>query len=142
MLGRLLDTIDRSFAYFTAPLLLISRLLIAYFFLPAGIEKIENYQSSVGAMASVDLPGFLLPLVILLEIGGAVLVAAGLVTRLTCFALAVFTVVADQLFNSGDASVTQNFLYTAEFVTIAGMAALMAVGPGSWSLDALLRKAR
>lgn len=137
MLANLLRRIDSFFEFFAAPLLLISRLLIAYFFLPAGIEKIQNYSGTASAMESVGIPGILLPLVILLEIGGAVLVAAGFLTRLTCFALALFTIVADQLFNSGDASQTQQFLYTAEFVAIAGMTALMAVGPGRWSLDAL-----
>jgi len=136
MLANLLNAIDRVFLFFAAPLLLISRLLLAWFFFPAAIEKIQDYSGTAGAMSSHGIPGLLLPLVILLEMGGAVLVAAGFVTRLTCFALALFTIVADQLFNSGDASQTQHFLYTAEFVTIAGMTALMAVGPGAWSLDA------
>ena len=137
MLANLLRRIDGFFEFFAAPLLLISRLLIAYFFLPAGIDKIQHYPGTASAMESVGIPGILLPLVILLEIGGAVLVATGFLTRLACFALALFTIAADQLFNSGDASQTEYFLYTAEFVAIAGMTALMAVGPGRWSLDAL-----
>lgn len=137
MLSNLLRRIDGFFEVFAAPLLLISRLLIAYFFLPAGIDKIQHYSGTAAAMESVGIPGILLPLVILLEIGGAILVAAGFLTRLTCLALALFAIVANQMFNSGATSEVQQFLYTAEFVTIAGMTALMAVGPGRWSLDAL-----
>ncbi|MEO1224147.1 MAG: DoxX family protein [Pseudomonadota bacterium] len=137
MLANLLNRIDSLFQIFTAPLLLISRLLIAYFFLPAGIEKIQNYSGTASMMESTGIPGILLPLVILLEIGGALLVAAGFVTRLTCLALALFAIVANQMYNSDATTQVHQMLYTAEFVTVAGMTALMAVGPGRWSLDAL-----
>ncbi|MEM7446503.1 MAG: DoxX family protein [Pseudomonadota bacterium] len=140
MLVSLLNAIDRFFQFLAAPLLLISRLLLAWFFFPAGLEKIQDYSGTASLMSSHGFPAILLPLVILLEMGGAVLLVAGLATRLTCFALAVFTIVANQTYNSGDPNQVREFLYVAEFVTISGMAALMAVGPGAWSLDAFRRK--
>lgn len=137
MLANLLRRIDGFFEFFAAPLLLISRLLLAWYFLPEGIEKIRDYSGTANVMESAGIPGILLPLVILLEIGGAILVAAGLMTRLACFAFALFTIVANQIFNSDATSQVQQFLYAAEFTVIAGMTALMAVGAGRWSLDAL-----
>lgn len=140
MLTRLLNTIDGWFQALANPLLLAARLVIAWEFLPAGIDKIQNYSSTAQFMESSGVPGFLLPLVILVEVLAPVFLALGLLTRLSALALAVFTVLADVIFNSGDTSSTGQYLYQAELVIVAGMLALMAVGGGKWALDALRTK--
>ena len=137
MIPRLLNTIDSWFQALANALLLACRLLLCWFFVPAGIDKIENYSSTAQFMESNGVPGLLLPLVILLEILGPVFLALGLLTRLTALALAVFTILADVIFNSGDTSSTGQYLYQAELTVVAGFLALMAVGGGRWALDSL-----
>ncbi len=63
--------------------------------------------------------------------------ALGLLTRLTALAMALFTILADVIFNIGDTSSTGQYLYQAELVIVSGFLALMAVGGGQWALDAL-----
>jgi putative oxidoreductase len=141
MLNRLLETIDRLFQAIGDPLLLAARLVIVPFYLPAGIDKIQNYASTAQMMESHGVPAFTLPLVILLEIGGSILIAAGFLTRLTALALAVFSVAADVIFNASATSTTGEYLYSAELTIVAAFLAFMAVGAGGWSVDALRQRA-
>ena len=60
----------------------LGRVLIAAIFLVAGLGKISGYAATQGYMASMGVPGALLPLVIALEVGGAVAIIAGWHTRL------------------------------------------------------------
>lgn len=139
-MNRLLDRIDRGFAKFANPLLLAGRLLFVPFYLPDGIGKIQNYAGTANSMESHGLPGLLLPLVILLEILGPIFLALGFLTRLTCLGLAVFSVVANVIYNAGSTDQTVQFLYAAEFAVVGGFLAFMAVGAGDWSIDALLKR--
>ena len=50
------------------------RVLISSIFVMAGISKISCYAGTQGYMESMGVPGALLPLVILLEIGGGLAV--------------------------------------------------------------------
>jgi len=140
MLTGLLDRIDRGFAWCANPLLLAGRLLVVPFYLPDGIAKIQNYAGTASAMESHGLPALLLPLVILLEIVGPIFLALGLLTRLTCLALAVFSVLANVIFNAGSTDQAVQYLFTAEFAIVGGFLAFMAVGAGDWSLDALRKR--
>lgn len=141
MLNRLLDMIDRPFEVLANPLLLAARLLIVPYYLPTGFEKILHYSDTVKFMEGHGVSSLFLPLVILLEIVGSIFVAVGFLTRLTCLALAFFTIVADVLFNEGMTSETGQLLFHAEITLVAAFLALMAVGAGGWSVDALRKKA-
>jgi putative oxidoreductase len=141
MLNRLLDLLDRPFEALANPLLLAARLVIVPYFLPEGWEKIVNYSDTAKLMESHGVPTLLLPLVILLEIFGPIFLALGFLTRLTCLALAVFTILADVIFNRGATGETGQFLYHAEITIVAAFLALMAVGAGGWSADAWRKKA-
>jgi len=70
------------------------RILLATIFLVAGIQKIGGYAGTQGYMESMGVPGMLLPLVIVLEIGGAIAIIAGWRTRLVAFLLAGFSIVS------------------------------------------------
>ena len=48
----------------------VSRILIVYLFIWAGFGKIEGYEATAGYMKSMGISSALLPLVILLELGG------------------------------------------------------------------------
>jgi putative oxidoreductase len=50
--------------------LLVGRVLLALMFVMAGWGKIGGYAGTQGYMEAMGVPGFMLPLVILLELGG------------------------------------------------------------------------
>ena len=84
------------------PLALVSRLLLAALFLPAGLSKIGGFEGTAGYIASVGLP---MPTVgaavaIAVEVLGAVALILGLGTRWAALALAAFTLVASFFFHN------------------------------------------
>ena len=86
-------------------------------------------------MAKMGVPGALLPLVILTELGGGLLILVGWQTRVVSFLLAGFTLLAGLLFHLsvGDAP---NMIQFWKNVAIAGgFLAIFANGAGEWSLD-------
>jgi putative oxidoreductase len=68
---------DRAAPY----LILIGRIMLSIIFIQYGWSKIFGYAETVGYMNAVGVPGALLPLVILTELGGGLLVLLGLFTR-------------------------------------------------------------
>ena len=114
---------------------LAGRVLLAAMFLLSVIGKISGYAGTQGYMESMGVPGALLPLVIALEIVGAVAVIVGLRTRLAAAGLAVFTLAAGFIFHGGADQMQQIMLF--KNVAIAGgFLLLVARGAGDWSFDA------
>ena len=56
---------------------LLGRTLLMSLFLLSGLGKIGSYTATVGYMASVGVPGALLPLVIAIEVLGSFAIIAG-----------------------------------------------------------------
>lgn len=121
-----------------APLALGGRLLLAFIFLNSGYDKIPNYPNEVHFMASHGVSPSLLPLVILLELGGGAALVVGLLTRYAALALAGFSVIAAILFFPDLAKEDQWISFTSNFAIAGGLVVLMAFGPGAWSIDARL----
>ena len=69
------------------PLGLLARAMLAYVFFIEGVGKIVSYADVVGYMQSNGVDGRLLPLAIVTEIGGSLLVLAGFKTRWAAVAL-------------------------------------------------------
>ncbi len=85
-------------------------------------------------MAKMGVPGALLPLVILTELGGGLLILAGYQTKIVSILLAGFCIVSGVLFHSAPDHVNQIMLM--KNVAIAGgFLALFAAGAGAWSID-------
>jgi putative oxidoreductase len=114
---------------------LSGRILISAMFLNAGLGKISGYAGTQGYMESVGAPGALLPLVIALEVLGAVAIVVGYRTRIVAASLVAFTVVAAVLFHSG-ADQMQQLLFMKNLAVAGGFLFLVARGAGDWSLDA------
>ena len=114
---------------------LIGRVLIAAMFLLAGIGKISGYAGTQIYMQSMGVPGALLPLVIALEVFGAVAIMAGYRTRLFAAALAGFTLAAAFIFHGG-ADQMQQIMLLKNVAVAGGFLFLVARGAGHWSLDA------
>jgi len=112
----------------------VARLFLAQIFLLSGIFKISGYEGTQGYMDAMGVPGMLLPLVILLEVGGGLAIIAGWQTRIISIALAVFAVVAAVIFHNNFSDQMQMIMFMKN-VAIAGGFILLAVhGAGGYSL--------
>ncbi len=115
---------------------LLGRILLAAIFLLAGLNKIGGYEGTAAYMSSMGVPGALLPAVILLEVGGALAIIAGLFTRLTALALAGFCIVSGLIFHGNIGDLMQFILFFKNIAMAGGFLILAVHGAGSWSLDA------
>ena len=115
---------------------LAARLLLAFIFVLEGWLKIANYSGTLGYMDSFGVPGIMLPLVILTELGGGLLVAVGLFARFAAFVLAGFALLTALFFhwNLGDQEQVIHFM--KNLAIAGGFLLLTANGAGAWSLDA------
>ena len=121
---------------------LAGRILLALIFILSGYGKISGYAGTVGYMEKVGVPGVLLPLVILTELGGGLCILFGFQTRLVAIAMAGFTLLAAALFHfqPGDQGQMVNFM--KNLAIAGGFLVLVANGAGAWSVDAMIgRKA-
>ena len=86
-------------------------------------------------MEAMGVPGVLLPLVILLEIGGALALIAGWQTRLAAYALAVFCAVSALIFHNNLGDQMQMIMFMKNWAMAGGLLVLAANGAGAFSLD-------
>lgn len=114
---------------------LIGRILIATIFLIAGVGKITAYAGTAGYMASMGVPGALLPLVIATEVLGGIAIVIGYRTRLVAFLLAGFTMLAGLIFHHNFADQTQMIMFLKDVAITGAFLLLVVHGAGKWSLD-------
>jgi len=118
---------------------LLGRLFLVLLFVISGFGKIGGYAGTAAYMAANGVPGMLLPLVIVLEIGGGILVLLGWHTRIASLLLAGFTILALLLFHLPVTAENQ-IVFLAELGVAGGFLVLAAHGPGAWSLDTWLAR--
>ncbi len=119
---------------------LLGRILLAAFFIPGGIGKITAYAGTVAYMTSHGVPGWLLPLVILTELGGGLLLLVGWHTRIVAFLLGGFSILAVLIFWMNPTGQIEHLLRGAELAVAGGLWVLAARGASGWSVDALLAR--
>ena len=127
---------DKANPYFN----LAARILMSLIFIVAGWQKVSAYSGVQGFIRSLGLPGAMLPLVILVELGGAIALLLGYQTRLASFLLAGFTLLAGTLvhFHPGD---EQNMIVFMDNLAMAGgLLLFVQYGGGAFSLDAARKK--
>jgi putative oxidoreductase len=115
---------------------LTGRVLMSAIFIMAGISKIGAYAGTQGYMESAGVPGALLPLVILLEIGGGLAVLLGWKVRIAAFLLAGFSVLSALIFHANFADQTQSILFMKNVAMAGGLLFLVSGGIPAWSIDA------
>ena len=116
---------------------LAARLLIAPLFIVFGFEKITGYASSAGYMEAYGLPGFLLPVAILVELGGGLAILFGVFSRWAALALAGFAIVTALVFHtawSGDGGQGQFINFMKNLALAGGLLLLAANGPGKYAV--------
>ena len=124
------------------PLALIGRLLLAYFFIPAGIGKIGGFAGTVGYIASKGLP---LPevgavLAIIVEVGVGLMLLLGFKTRWAALILMVFTLAASVFFHNywalpADKAFVNQLMFWKNIGIAGGLLAFAAFGAGRFSID-------
>lgn len=117
-----------------AGLSLAARVLLAQIFIMAGYGKIAGYAGTQGYMASMGVPGGLLPLVIALELGGGIALLAGFQTRVVAALLAGFSVVTGFIFHGGADQMNQIMLMK-NLAMAGGLLALVRTGAGAAAID-------
>jgi putative oxidoreductase len=83
----------------------------------------------------MGVPAGLLPLVIALEVGGAVAIILGWRTRIVAFLLAGFSIVSALIFHRALGDQMQFILFMKNLAMAGGFLFLVARGAGEWSLD-------
>jgi putative oxidoreductase len=115
---------------------LIGRVLIATVFVLASWGKISAYAGTQAYMQHAGVPGSLLPLVILLELGGGIAIIVGLYTRPVALLLAGFSIIAGLLFHGGSPDQMQQIMLLKDLGLAGGFLFLVANGAGRLSIDA------
>ena len=111
------------------------RVFLAALFLLSGLGKLAAYTATAGFMASQGVPGWLLPLVLVTEIGGGLAIALGWKTRIAAFLLAGYTLLAALIFHTHFADQNQLINFWKNVAIAGGLLQLVVHGAGPLSLD-------
>ncbi|AJR02079.1 inner membrane protein [Hafnia paralvei ATCC 29927] len=120
--------------------LLAARILMPILFITAGWGKITGYAGTQQYMEAMGVPGALLPLTILLELGGGLAILFGFLTRTTALFTAGFTLLTAFLFHSNFADGVNQLMFMKNLTIAGGYLVLAVSGPGAFSIDRLLNK--
>lgn len=121
---------------------LLARLLLVAIFVWAGVGKVTGYEGTVGYMQKFGVPGAMLPLVIIVEVLGGLLIAIGWQTRLVALLLAGFTIVSALLFHNNFGDRNQMIHFMKNLAIAGGFLMLVANGAGAWSMDGRAKNAQ
>ena len=114
---------------------LAGRVLLSGLFLLSGIGKLGAYAGTGAYMKAVGVPTALLPLVIAIEVFGALAVILGWKTRIAAFLLAAFSLLAALIFHNNFADQIQMIMFLKNVSIAGGFLLLVANGAGPLSLD-------
>ena len=118
---------------------LAGRILLAVPFLLSGLGKLGAYGATAAYMSSAGVPGALLPLVIITEVGGALAIIVGWKTRTVALVLASFCLLTAITFHRNFADQNQMINFLKNVSIAGGFLLLVANGPGPLSIDGRLR---
>jgi len=119
---------------------LVARILMPILFIVAGWGKITGYAGTQQYMESMGVPGFFLPLTILLEFGGGLAILFGLLTRTTALFTAGFTLLTAFIFHNNFAEGANSIMFMKNLTIAGGYLLLGITGPGAFSIDRVLNK--
>jgi putative oxidoreductase len=130
--GQTFDADLNFLSRWAGPLGLLARAMLAYIFIVEGVGKTAGYSGVADYMEAHGVSGRLLPIVILTELGGGLLVLLGFKTRWAAIALFGFCLLTALFFHVG---VDQAIQLQKNVAMAGGFLALALLGPGEWSLD-------
>ena len=107
--------------------ILCARILMGLFFVYFGMDKLMHYSDTTVYMSAMGVPGLLLPLVLLIEIGAGIALLIGWRLRLMSGVLAGFTLLTTLIFHSDFAEPVQMILFMKNLAIVAGLLLMVAV---------------
>ena len=121
----------------TSVIPVIGRVLLAAIFILSGIGKLAAPAATMGYIASTGLPFAPLALAIAIgvELGGGLLLALGVKTRLVAAGLAVFSIVTGLAFHNAVCDQNQMIHLLKNFAMAGGLLQVVAFGAGAYSFD-------
>jgi putative oxidoreductase len=116
----------------------IGRVLLAAIFILSGIGKALAPSGTIGYIESVGLPFATLGLAaaIAIELGGGVMLALGIRTRIVAAALAAFSVLTALVFHNALGDQNQLIHFMKNIAMAGGLLQVFAFGAGAYSVDA------
>jgi putative oxidoreductase len=118
--------------------LAVGRSMMAVIFVVAGIGKLANFEGTQAYMQSMGVPGALLSLVVLTELGGGLAILLGYKIRIVSILLAGFCLVSGAIFHHNVADQTQLIMFMKNLAMAGGFLMLFVSGAGPISLDGKL----
>ena len=123
----------------------IGRVLLALIFVLSGIGKLGAIAATSAHMASAGIPyaNDLVWGAVALELGGGILLTAGLLTRLIGLAFFFYTLTLAVMFHAywtmnGAAAHSQYSIFFEHIAIMGGMLYVVAFGAGPHSIDAMI----
>ena len=115
----------------------IGRVLLATIFIFSGIGKLQAPAATMGYIASSGLPfaGLALGVAIVVELGGGLMLALGVQTRLVAAGLAAFSIVTGLAFHNAIGDQNQLIHLLKNFAMAGGLLQVVAFGAGAYSFD-------
>jgi putative oxidoreductase len=113
----------------------LGRFLISILFILSGFGKISAYAATQGYMEAMGVPGVLLPIVILAEIGAGAAIIIGWQTRLMALALAGYCVLSAIFFHADFSDPNNMNHFMKNIALTGGFLFLMANGAGEFSME-------
>jgi putative oxidoreductase len=114
---------------------LAARLLMAQIFIISGIGKITGYAATQAYMAKMGVPGALLPLVIVTEVGGGLALLFGFQAKWVALALAGFCILSALLFHLKLDDQMQLINFMKNLAMAGGLLMVVRHGAGAPSID-------
>lgn len=114
---------------------LAARILMSQIFIVSGIGKITGYAGTQAYMAKAGVPGALLPLVILTELGGGLALLFGFQARWAALALAGFSLLAALLFHLHPGDQMQMINFMKNLAIAGGLLLVVRHGGGAPGID-------
>ncbi|MBP1205550.1 putative oxidoreductase [Duganella sp. 1411] len=115
----------------------IGRILLATIFIFSGIGKLMAPAATIGYIASSGLPFAPLALAgaIAVELGGGLMLALGIQTRLVAALLAGFSIVTGLAFHNAIGDQNQLIHLLKNIAMAGGLLQVVAFGAGAFSID-------
>jgi putative oxidoreductase len=114
---------------------LAARILMSQIFIISGIGKITGYAGTQAYMAKMGVPGALLPLVILTELGGGLALLFGFQTKWVALALAGFSVLSALIFHLNFSDQMQMINLMKNLAMAGGLLMFVRYGAEAPSID-------
>ena len=114
---------------------LIGRIMVSAIFLFSGINKILNYDGTVGWMEGYGIPGVLLIPAIIIEIIFPILIIVGYQTRIAASGLLLFSLLTAFIFHLDFSNQLQVIAFLKNVGLAGGMLFLVVHGAKDFSLE-------